>query len=93
MTKRAFAILVDTLLGSSTAGAQGQTPAYDAAYRACSEEWYASEFKMLAKPDDTHDPRTGKLLSQTEGAKRTRERKLKAAHDAHVLTCLKGKLG
>jgi hypothetical protein len=48
----------------------------------CWDEWAEKSLEVIPKPGDTHDPRTGKLLSQTPGAERTRALKFQAAKDA-----------
>ena len=75
MTKRALAALVAALLSSSMLVAEGQIP--DAVFRACSDEWRAERLEEVPRRDDTHHPLTGKPLSQTPGAKRSREIKRK----------------
>lgn len=75
------AILFSTLLSGSVEPAEGKVLP-DAATQACWNQWYASRLAQQPKPEDTHHPVTGKPLSQTTGAKRSRERKLLALKDA-----------
>jgi hypothetical protein len=51
----------------------------------CWDRWYAEELAQQAKPEDAINPRNGKPLSQTEGAKRSRQKKLQALEDALTL--------
>jgi hypothetical protein len=84
-----LATLIATALSGSIIVAEGATSAQDA-LRACSEAWRAKPPSEIPPgPDDTHDPRTGKELSQTPGAKRSRAAKLKAFKDHEMLECIK----
>ncbi len=47
----------------------------------CYERWMTEILLLQPRPDDTVDKRTGRFLSQTDGAKRTRGRKLQALKD------------
>jgi hypothetical protein len=67
---------VDTMLAAAA-----QKPA-KAALDTCWDEWVEKSLGAIPKPDDTYDPRTGKSLSQTPGAVRTRALKFQAAKDA-----------
>ncbi len=77
------AILVVAALSVSVLAACDD--AYDAVERECWEEWYAKKLAEVPKPDGTHHPVTGKPLSQTRGAIRTRAIKLQAFKDAMTL--------
>lgn len=48
----------------------------------CWRDWVERSLKEVPKSDDTISPRTGKELSQSDGAKRTRALKFQAASDA-----------
>jgi hypothetical protein len=48
----------------------------------CWSKWTENQLKYVPKPGDTVNPRTGKELSQTDGALRTRALKYQAAKDA-----------
>ncbi|MHC2620081.1 hypothetical protein ACVIW2_002113 [Bradyrhizobium huanghuaihaiense] len=48
----------------------------------CWLKWTARKLQIIPKPDDTINPKTGKELSQTPGAIRTRALKYQAAKDA-----------
>ena len=48
----------------------------------CWDKWYAQQIALQPGPEDTVDPRNGKSLSQTDGAKRSRAKKLQALKDA-----------
>ncbi len=52
---------------------------------ACWDEWRAKSLKCIPRPDDTVHPCTGKPLSQTPPAERTRALKFQAAEDAMAL--------
>jgi hypothetical protein len=89
MINGGLAILVATILNGSIIVAEGAPSAQDA-LSACSEAWRGKPaFEIPPGPDDTHDPRTGKELSQTPGAKRSRTAKLKAFKDHETLECIK----
>jgi hypothetical protein len=64
-----------------TPAAAAQNPT-DATLDTCWDEWVEKSLVAIPKPGDTHDPRTGKSLSQTPGAQRTRALKFQAAKDA-----------
>jgi hypothetical protein len=51
----------------------------------CWDKWHAEQLAIQPKSDDTVDPRTGKSLSQTDGAKRSRAQKLQALKDSLAL--------
>lgn len=51
----------------------------------CWRTWFDQQIAMQPKPDDKIDARTGKVLSQTHGAIRTRARKLQARKDELTL--------
>lgn len=53
-----------------------------AANASCWVTWTEQQLKYVPKAGDTINPRTGKELSQTDGAKRTRALKYQAAKDA-----------
>jgi hypothetical protein len=65
----------------TTPDAAAQKPA-KAALDTCWDEWVEKSLGAIPKPGDTHDPRTGKSLSQTPGALQTRALKFQAAKDA-----------
>src|SRR6185437_599394 len=68
----ALATLIATFLNGSVVVAEGAKPDQDLLH-ACSDAWRDKPpSERLPSLDDTHDPRTGKELSQTDGAKRTR---------------------
>jgi len=85
MTDRITAILIAAVLTSLVVAACDETPDSDTAAHECWDEWYAKKLAEVPKPDGTHNPLTGKQLSQTPGAIRTRERKLQAFKDAMTL--------
>jgi hypothetical protein len=88
MTKRILAVLVATLLGGSVIAAKGEKSTQDI-LRECSDEWRSkSPEAMPPGADDKTDPRNGKALSDTPGAKRSRALKLQAAKDAITLECI-----
>jgi hypothetical protein len=64
-----------------TPAAAAQKPT-NAASDTCWDEWVEKTLEAIPKPGDTHDPRTGKSLSQTPGALRSRALKFQAAKDA-----------
>ena len=83
------AVLVAALLNGSAIAEESEKPAFEI-LRACSDEWRAMSLDAMPPgPDDTHDHRTGKLLSQTSPAKRTRALKLQAAKYAITQKCLR----
>jgi hypothetical protein len=51
----------------------------------CFTKWSGERVRMQPGPDATIDLRTGRVLSQTDGAKRTRALKLQALKDALML--------
>ena len=85
MTKSLLAFLVATLLSCSAVAAEGEKSAYDAASRACWNDWYAKRLAEIPKRDDALHPVTGKLLSQSPGAKITRAHKFQAFKDKMAL--------
>jgi uncharacterized damage-inducible protein DinB len=54
----------------------------DEAAAQCWKKWVELRMKEVPKSDDNLSPQTGKELSQTDGAKRTRALKYQAALDA-----------
>lgn len=52
---------------------------------ACWAQWSSQEIGRQPKPEDTINQQTGKPLSQTDAAKRSRAKKLQAFNDAMVL--------
>jgi hypothetical protein len=81
--------LIVTVLSGSIIVAEAETSA-QGALRTCSEAWRTKlPSEIPPGPDDTHDPRTGKELSQTPGAKRSRAAKLKAFKEHEMLECIK----
>ncbi len=90
MIHRALATLIATVLSGSIVVGEGGTPAHDLLL-ACSDAWRAKPPREIPPgPDDNFDPRSGKLLSQTAGARRTRALKFQAFKDATTLECIKG---
>lgn len=47
----------------------------------CWDDWYAKRIALQPTAEATIDPRTGKQLSQTDGAKRSRAKKVQALKD------------
>jgi hypothetical protein len=89
MINAALTTLIATVLSSSIVVAEGATPAHDLLL-ACSDAWHSKPSSEIPPgPDDTIDPRSGKPLSQTPGAKRSRAAKLQAFKDAATLECIK----
>src|SRR5437763_1685758 len=75
---RAFAVL---LVASTQVVAQERV-ADDPVRALCWEEWVAHIMKEVPRAEDTVSPATGRELSQTDGAKRTRALKYQAKKDA-----------
>lgn len=63
-------------------GVQADTLAQDSVASRCWKEWLDFRMKEVPKAEDTISPATGKQLSQTDGAKRTRALKYQAKLDA-----------
>jgi len=69
------------LMFGTQADAQGRDADDDVTAR-CWKEWVDFRMKEVPKAEDTVSPATGREMSQTDGAKRTRALKYQAKLDA-----------
>jgi hypothetical protein len=76
--RRLIALLL--LIFVAQTGSQGRAASDDVAAR-CWKQWVDFRMKEVPKADDTVSPATGRAMSQTDGAKRTRALKYRAKLD------------